>query len=283
VVHTYHGHIFHSYYGRLMTGFFLGIERLLARLCTDRIVVLSRQQQREIRDRFKVGRPDQYRVVSLGIDFSEIDAVSPAAPGETASPPKVGIVGRLCEIKNHRLFLDAIAALGREGLDARFLIIGDGHLRAGLEEQARELGISDRVRFTGFRSDPAAIYSGLDIAALTSLNEGTPLTLIEAMAAGAPVISTAVGGVPDLMGARGESRDGVTFWEHGLTVPAGDSEAFARGLAWLLSHPAARREMGARGRAFVRAGFARERLLRDLEILYAELLSESTNERIERG
>lgn len=277
VVHTYHGHIFHSYYGRLMTGVFLAIERLLARLCTDRIVVLSEQQRREIHERFKVGRPDQYRIVSLGIDFAEIDAVARAEPARAQPLPNVGIIGRLCEIKNHRMFLDAIAALAREGIDARFSIIGDGHLRADLEEQARELGISDRLHFTGFRHDLASIYSELDIAALTSLNEGTPLTLIEAMGAGAPVISTAVGGVPDLMGARGESHDGVTIWEHGLTVPSGDGEAFARGLAWLISHPVSRREMGARGRAFVRAGFARERLIRDLEGLYSELQSEECN------
>ncbi|MFN0084840.1 MAG: glycosyltransferase [Blastocatellia bacterium] len=272
VVHTYHGHIFHSYYGRLVTGVFIAIERILARMGTDRIVVLSEQQRREILGRYKVGKPDQHRVVSLGIDFTEIDALPVAEAFKEDAIPRVGIVGRLCEIKNHRMFLDSVAALSREGIDARFQIIGDGHLREPLEARARALGIADRVRFTGFRHDLASIYAGLDIAALTSLNEGTPLTLIEAMGAGLPVISTDVGGVPDLMGDRTESREGFLIREHGVTVAAGDSDAFARGLAWLLAHPEARREMGARGRAFVRAGFARERLIRDLESLYAELL-----------
>ena len=271
VVHTYHGHIFHSYYGRLATAFFLAIERLLARFATDRIITLSEQQRGEILERFRVGRARQHRIVSLGMDFAAIERIR----RDPAQPPRcVGIVGRLCEVKNHRMFLDAAAIVAREAPEARFQVVGDGHLREPLETQARALGLTDRLEFTGFQDDLAAIYSGLDIAALTSLNEGTPLTLIEAMAAGTPVISTAVGGVPDLLGARGETRDGLTFWEHGLTVSSGDAAAFARGLAWMLSHPAACREMGDRARAFARTRFAKERLLRDLETLYTELLTE---------
>jgi glycosyltransferase involved in cell wall biosynthesis len=175
-------------------------------------------------------------------------------------------------VKNYGLLLDASArALGpRE----RLVIIGDGHLRRELEEKARALAISDRVVFTGFRRDAPSLYGELDILALTSLNEGTPLTLIEAMNAGVPVVSTEVGGVPDIMGARRDVGDGFTVWDHGLTVASGDAEAFARALRFLIERPDLRREMGSRGSAFVRARLSRDRLVEDIERLYEEVINQ---------
>ena len=184
----------------------------------------------------------------------------------------IGIVGRLCEVKNHRLFLDAAARILREGC-ARvcFVVAGDGHLRKDLEQQSMRLGISHAVRFTGFREDAASLYAGLDIVALTSVNEGTPLTLIEAMCCGRPFVATEVGGVPDLMGARRHAMEGLTIWEHGVTVPSGDVEAFAQALSFLVERPEFRSEMGESGRAFVTARMSKNRLLRDIEQLYREL------------
>src|SRR5262249_44961871 len=156
-----------------------------------------------------------------------------------------GIIGRLCEIKNHEMFLEAAARMLREpAASVRFVIVGDGHLRRRLEQKSIRLGISDAVTFTGFREDAASISRALDIVALTSLNEGTPLTLIEAMCCGRAVAATEVGGVEDLMGARRDSIDGFTVWDRGVTAPSGDAEAFARGLGFLLKHPDLRRAMG---------------------------------------
>jgi glycosyltransferase involved in cell wall biosynthesis len=154
------------------------------------------------------------------------------------------------------------------------LIVGDGHLRSELEAQARAAGLDGRVIFTGFRGDAASFYADFDVVALTSLNEGTPMTLIEAMGCGRAVASTEVGGVADLMGRRRETLDGFTIWEHGVTAPSRDVEAFTNGLRYLIERPGLRREMGERGRAFVLSRLSKERLIGDMENLYCGLMAE---------
>jgi len=308
-VHTYHGHIFHSYYGRLKTRFFLTIERVLARAATDRIVAISGQQFREIHEQFGVGRREQFRVIPLGLDLEafadwrERRAAARAGFGAGEGELLVGIVGRLTEIKNHKLFIEAAHAYLTRGAGARdegiaaasqrvrFVVIGDGRLRGELEAQARSLGIADRVVFTGTRSDPENFYPALDIVALTSLNEGTPLTLIEAMANARPVVATAVGGVVDLVGGAVENeaaRRGVgatnrevttaadgeapyAVCERGVRVRTNDAEAFCEALRLVVADEELRREMGARGRAFVAEHYSKERLVRDVLNLYSEL------------
>ena len=278
IVHTYHGHVFHGYFGALKSWVIVAIERLLART-TDRILVVSEQQRSEICGRFGIGRPGQFRVVPLGIDVGE----AAPAPGSfrrelgfNALTPLVAIVGRLSEVKNHAMFLEAAArvlAMEDEACRAaRFVAVGDGHLRADLEARASALGLAGRVTFTGFRKDATSLYADFDVVALTSVNEGTPVTLIEAMRSGRAVLSTEVGGVVDILGARGPSLDGFTVWDHGITVPSGDVQTFARGLRYLLLHPDVRREMGERGRRFVAGNLSVERLLDDIESLYRGLL-----------
>ena len=207
-VHTYHGHIFHGYYGPLKTRVFLNIEKALARLITDKIVVVSEQQRREIHETFGVGHAEQFVVIPLGLDLSSFNdrdkrrELFRAELGINSDEILVGIVGRLTEIKNHELFLNAIERFKADNAESkvRFVVIGDGTLRAKLESLASSLGIGSDVIFAGGRRDPENFYAGLDIVALTSNNEGTPLTLIEAMANGIPIISTSVGGVVDLLG-----------------------------------------------------------------------------------
>lgn len=284
-VHTYHGHIFHSYYGRLKTKVFLQIERALARLITDRIIVLSEQQRREINEKFHVGRADQFVVVPLGIDTSVYaDWRARREPmrkelGAADTDILIGIVGRLTEIKNHMLFLSAAGSYRKTvGADnnrrVRFLIVGDGNLRAQLEEQARLLGLGDAVDFLGTRSDPENFYPALDIVALTSHNEGTPLTLIEAMANARPVIATTVGGVPDLLGQRRSLDDGFEVHDRGLAVRPGDASGFASGLAGLIDDSELRRELGERGRSFVTQNYSKERLIKDIANLYQDLVGQ---------
>ncbi|MGH9932396.1 MAG: glycosyltransferase, partial [Pyrinomonadaceae bacterium] len=295
-VHTYHGHIFHSYYGPFKTKFFLTIEKILARM-TDRVVVISQQQYNEIHKEFGVGRggqfaliqEGQFAIIPLGLDlkiYSEWERWRQAARkglglGETDLA--VGIVGRLTEIKNHAFFLDAavrykqlfglVETANGEEQKLRFIIIGDGQLRNSLEEQARSLGLQDDVIFTGLRNDPESFYSALDVVAITSLNEGTPLTLIEAMANARPVIATAVGGVVDLLGScdSGASK-AYTICEHGIGVKSHDVDAFTQGLKFLVERETLRREMGERGRAFVEHSHSKERLVADVVALYEELL-----------
>jgi glycosyltransferase involved in cell wall biosynthesis len=280
-VHTYHGHVFHSYYGAAKTRLFLTIEKLLARLATHRIVVISEQQRREINEQFRVGRRSQFAVIPLGIDleiyanWKDRRTAARQQFGAGEDERLIGIVGRLTEVKNHKLFLEAAALLKKTaGTRVRFVIIGDGNMRAGLERQAAALGLQNEVSFVGTRSDPENFYAALDIVALTSLNEGTPLSLIEAMANAKPVIATAVGGVVDLLGAEAGSPAEADFriCERGISVPTGDAGTFARGLKFLLDNERLRRELGERGRDFVIRNYDKQRLLADVNQLYAELL-----------
>lgn len=282
LVHTYHGHIFHSYYGRAKTGFFLLIERVLARLATDRIVVITEQQKNEIHGKFGVGKETQFEVIPLGID---LDVFAGAEQGRAALREEigasddeivVGIVGRLTEIKDHTMFLEAAAAYGEPGSGAplqnlRFVIVGDGHLRPGLEAAAGALGLGERVTFLGNREDPEVFYAGLDIVALTSRNEGTPLSLIEAMASRKPVISTSVGGVVDLLGKVEKSLDGFEICERGIRTAPGDAAAFAAGLRFLAADPQLMDRLASRGLEFVRGAYGKDRLVGDIRSLYRRL------------
>lgn len=274
-VHTYHGHVFHSYYGLWKTRFFLAVERTLARLNTDRIIVLGEQQLREIRDTFRVGRPGQFVVMPLGIDLGEVrgdsrmgDALR-AELGIRPSDAVVGIVGRLTAIKNHDLFLRVAA---RAGDLARFVIYGDGSDRQLLERRA-----GHNVIFAGTRT-AGQIYASLDIVALTSRNEGTPLAIIEAMANERPVISSAVGGVVDLLGPVGERvvENGGVFEirERGVTAASDDDAGFSAGLSRLLRDELLRGSLIERGKAYVEKTHSKERLVADMIRLYRDLDAE---------
>jgi glycosyltransferase involved in cell wall biosynthesis len=296
-VHTYHGHIFHSYYGKLKTRIFLLIEKLLARMATDRIVVISAQQFREIHEEFGVGRARQFAVIPLGLDtsvFANWRKLRHSMRDELNAGPEdvlVGIVGRLTEVKNHALFLEAAArfketvGLNKDGRRVRFLIIGDGHLRGELEAQARELGLDDDVKFLGTRDDPEKFYPALDVVALTSLNEGTPLTLIEAMANSRPCVATSVGGVVDLLGEKRKRANASSVdegaWsvcERGVLVRPKDRVAFSDALARVVDDEELRREMGARASSFIEQNYSKERLLADVLNLYREMTEEKSSE-----
>jgi glycosyltransferase involved in cell wall biosynthesis len=275
-VHTYHGHIFHHYYGHWKTRVFVAIERALARICTDIIVTISPRQKQEICKYFHVGREHQHRIVPLG------GAMEQAGDGDSFRRELkvnrdcllVGSFGRLTAIKNPTMFVECAARFVSEmppSEGCRFVLIGDGELRLELQSRAKILRIEDNIVFTGCRHDALRLYLAFDIVALTSLNEGTPLTLIEAMACARPIIATEVGGVADLMG-RQQSNFGVfTIWENGLTVPSGDLGAFTRALQFLAGSAKLRQEMGERGRAFVIAHHSDKSLLENISNLYLEL------------
>lgn len=280
IVHTFHGHVFHSYYGRAKTGVFVLIEKMLARLATDRIVVITDQQFDEIHGKFGVGRSSQFTVIPLGIDLeayagggSKRDLLRREI-GAADDEVVIGILGRLTEIKNLPMFLDAAAGyIKRGGLPKmRFVIIGDGHLGADLRALALALGLDDSVTFLGNRHDAADLIHGLDIVALTSKNEGTPLSLIEAMAAGKPVIATAVGGVVDLLGEIVDRGDGFDIRQRGITVGTDQTENFLNGLISLAKDEKLRARYAESGRRFVIDKYSVDRLVKDIESLYTDLI-----------
>src|SRR5215213_267296 len=281
-VHTYHGHVFHSYYGRNRTRLFLAIERLLARIITDRLIVVSKQQSVEIGEKFRVGRSGQIKVIPLGLDlglFAEHASRRAKFRHELCVPDDailIGIVGRLTEIKNHQMFLNVVARLKsidpacrRQGA-VRFIVIGDGSLRDSLEAQRHALALDKDVIFVGGRKDPEYFYPALDIVALTSRNEGTPLTLIEAMANARPVVATSVGGVVDLLGDVVEDGP-YQVCRRGIGVPPGDEEAFVAALSRIIRDRSLRHELGERGLEFAEVNYSKERLLEDIKGLYSEL------------
>jgi len=284
VVHTYHGHIFHSYYGPIKTRFFLFVERVLARL-TDRIVVITEQQKREIHERFRVGSNDQFTVIRLGLDinqYAENNGNRSLLRDQFGIRPDeilVGIVGRLTAVKNHELFLRTISEFKQASLNAgerrvRFIIIGGGGLRRELEQMVMRLGLSEDVIFAGNRSDPENFYPALDIVALTSKNEGTPLTLIEAMANSRPLLATAVGGVVDLLGEPAPPRQTTSYviCERGISAATEDPKSLASGLGRLVRDGELRRVLGENGRHFVERNYSKQRLIDDVNNLYQELL-----------
>jgi len=261
-VHTFHGHVLRDYFGRRTEQAMVAAEAWLARR-TDLLIAVST----EVRDdlvAMGVGRREQYEVVPVGLDLAPFLAVEApsgrlrAQVGLAPDVPLVGVVGRLVPIKDHAVLLSAMALLP----SAHLAIIGDGDLRPSLEAQARQLGLADRVHFTGWWKDMAAALSDVDVVALTSRNEGTPVALIEASAARRAVVATAVGGVASVV-------------EHGTTgflVPPGDPEAVAQRLGALLADPAGQGRMGDAGRERVATAYGETRLLDDIRRIYAELL-----------
>ena len=276
VFHTFHGHIFSGYYGDTKTRVFLLIEKILARFATDHIIVISEQQFKEINGVYGVGRSEQFRIIPLGLDLTnliqnqDLRAEFRSEFGVRDDELLVGIVGRLTEIKNHRLFIKAVKGLqlSAELSGVRFVVVGDGHMKDELKSLAGDCGIL----FAGNRNDTAAFYSAIDVMALTSLNEGTPLTLIEAMAFGKPWIASEVGGVVDLAGEEsGDDFDlgeSVKVCERGVLFESEDVEGLIEGLSMLLKKSELSKAMGARGKSFVTANYSKERLVADIKKLY---------------
>ena len=284
IVHTYHGHVFHSYFGKIKTQFVINTERFLARR-SDAIVAISEQQKKELAGDFKIANESKFRVIPLGFELNKFqedqehkrrkfrDEFS-LGHDEIA----IGIIGRLVPVKNHDLFLQAIKhAATHSSKKIRAFIIGDGETKKKLEERAKQLGISfingyDKnalLTFTSWRTDIDIINAGLDIITLTSLNEGTPVSLIEAQAANKPVVSTKVGGI----------RDIVVEGETALLSDTDDVHAFKENLLRLVEDDELRKCLGKKGSDHVRQKFSVERLARDMAALYRELLAKKNQEK----
>lgn len=267
IIHTFHGHVFHSYFGFFRTKFFLWLERLLAKF-TDVIITVGDEQRAEI-IKYKVALPEKIVAIPLGLNLKPF-VFSKADPNQLRRELSlsertllVGIVARLVPIKNHDCFLEAARLVLDRYDEVRFLIIGDGELRSRLEQKARDLKLVSRVIFMGFQHNLVKIYAGLDIVTLSSFNEGLPVALIEAMAASKPVISTDVGGVRDLI------LDG----HNGLLVPSNDPASLAAAILYLLRKPERRKMMGIEGRKKTYPLFDKKRLVKDIDSLYQQLLS----------
>jgi glycosyltransferase involved in cell wall biosynthesis len=277
IVHTYHGHVFEGYFNQRSTRTFLGVERRLGRV-SDALVAISPAIRRDIIETYGIARPERVRLIPLGFNLDRFIAIDAAARERAKTALQiptqktvVATVGRLTAIKRQSLFLEMARQLAPFADRLMFLIVGDGELRADLEQQATALGLQSIVRFLGWRGDLETVYGASDIFALTSANEGTPVALIEAMAAGVASVSTDVGGV----------RDVITGTGVGALVPSGDAAAMAREVERYVNAPDRRKDVGLAARAAVTGRFSLRRLVRDISDLYSDLLGFEDSVRIE--
>ena len=279
IVHTYHGHVFHSYFHPLKSKLFINIERKLGKK-TDAIVAISQQQKKELTRDFNIAPEHKFHVIPLGLDLDKFQTNREekrlsfrSSFGIREDEVVLVITGRLVPIKNQSLFLDGIQYLlqnSRQKIKA--FIVGDGKSRNLLEDKARQLGIgfttekdtahNQPLVFTSWRSDIDYINAGSDIVVLTSFNEGTPVSLIEAQAAGKPVVSTNVGGIEDVVKEN----------ETGLLSDINDTVAFCKNLLRLTEDKELRCKFGQAGEQYVTKKYSYRRLVTDMADLYNELL-----------
>jgi glycosyltransferase involved in cell wall biosynthesis len=266
VVHTFHGHVLKGYFGTGRTAFFRQVERTLAR-ASDALVAVSPEVRDDLIE-FGVAPREKFVVVRLGIPLDErlddetndIDYRQQYGIGQEAFV--VGWVGRMTGVKDTGAVLRTVAALRARGIDAVACLVGDGPDHEPLERLAHELGIARACFFVGYQAEIAGLYRLFDAFYLPSVNEGTPVSAIEALATATPVVANRVGGVPDVV------RDGVD----GFLVEPGDTEAAAERLATLARDPALRGALGEAGRARVRERYSVARLVDDVDRLYRALL-----------
>ncbi len=269
VVHTFHGHVLRGYFGRITTFGFRTLERWLARATTSLIAVSP-----EVRDdlvALHVAPASKFTVVRLGIDLGRRVDNDDAQRRESRRQMGlhedafvVGWVGRMTAVKRTERVVDALQKLVERGVDAYAVLVGDGPDRDRLERHAHELGVIKRCLFLGYQEDVAPFYDAIDVLLLPSINEGTPVSVIESLAAGRPVVATRVGGIPDVV------RDGVD----GFLVDSDDPDALAAPLAELAADPQRRARMGEAGRSRVVERYAVERLVDDVDTLYRTLLAD---------
>ncbi|MBC7862189.1 MAG: glycosyltransferase family 4 protein [Bacteroidia bacterium] len=278
IVHTFHGHVFHSYFGKAKTGFYKSVERYLAKK-SSAIIAISPLQKNELVNIHKIAPEEKVKVISLGFDLSRFFTQREENRKKFRSEYLIdedeiviSIIGRLAPVKNHGLFLKAFADIQtRSSKKVRAFIVGDGETRVQTEQLAKQLNI-DFVDFPNEKRKAPLVFTswikeiefplaGSDIVCLTSDNEGTPVSLIEAQAAGKPVVSTNVGGIRDLLHP-----------EIGLLSEKGDVKKFAENLLFLVENPEKLSQFSKQATEFVRERFHYQRLTREMAELYRVLL-----------
>jgi glycosyltransferase involved in cell wall biosynthesis len=282
IVHTFHGHVFHSYFGSAKTKMIINIEQGLAEQ-TSKIIAISDKQKDELVNTFKIAGEDKFEVIPLGFDLSRFRQNNDEKRlafrkkyNVNDNELAIGIVGRLAPVKNHKLFIEAIKRVKNEtNQSIRAFIIGDGELKQELVDFCKVMNLSytipvnghvDKadVTFTSWIKDIDKAYPGIDIVAMTSLNEGTPVSLIEAQAANRPIVTTNVGGIENI----------VVPDKTALLTRNNDVEDFTSKLLQMVENEKIRNEQMRLGWEQVKNKFHYTRLVKDMENLYYRLLSE---------
>ena len=266
IIHTYHGNSLRHYFSPISSAVFRNIERALA-LRTDVLCALSPQQVRELSDEMRIAPREKFRIVTLGLDLTPYLAIPAPGAGEVI---RVGWFGRLVDVKNIRLFLETIEAAKDSATRFEFHVVGDGPDRGYVESAVRRL--SPRLIWHGWKQDITPILAACDLVVQTSKNEGTPVALIQGMAAGRPFISTPAGGVVDMTcGQRRDSTPGASWFDNAVLVPP-DPQSFARVLDKFAQSPRSIRAMGQAARTFAADRYTERSLLASLDLIYRESL-----------
>lgn len=278
IVHTFHGHVFHSYFGKLKTEFYKNIERFLARKSTA-IIAISDIQKQELSQTYKICKSDKIKVIPLGFDLNRFNENKEEKRKQFREKFQlkddeiaIGIIGRFVPIKNHPLFLKAFANIKQHTQQKiKAVLIGDGESRLEIENTCKELNLSYNkslndfntdVVFTSWIKDIDVANAGLDIIALSSFNEGTPVSLIEAQASSKPIVSTNVGGIENV----------VIPNKTALLSASNDLNGFTANLLQLVENAELRTEMSKLGWNHVKENYHYTRLVKDMENFYNELL-----------
>jgi glycosyltransferase involved in cell wall biosynthesis len=266
IVHTPHGHVFYGHFGRLTARLFIMVEKYFAAF-TEKLVALTAGERRDYLD-LGVGRGESILTIHSGVEIEEVAAteLDIAAKkknlGLDPAAKIIGFAGWLLPIKGPVHLLNAMPAVLQEHPDATLILVGKGNLEPTLRQQANRMGLDGHVRFLGWRDDLREIMPLFDVFVLPSLNEGMGRVLVEAMAAGRPIVASRVGGIPDL----------VRHGETGLLVTPRDEVSLAESISLLLSNPAKAGRMGALGRLRCRE-FSLPAMIAKLDALYRELLT----------
>lgn len=274
IVHTYHGHVFSQYFGSLKSRIIQSVERWLANKTTA-IITISSKQFDDIVNQFKICPAEKAHHISLGFDLSRFSLEQENKRTQFRNKYTleegtiaIGIIGRFAPVKNHHLFFEALFELNKHAQNWKALVIGDGILKAQMMQHVSEMELKEKnsfaskIIFTSWIKNIDEALAGLDIVVLTSLNEGTPVSLIEAQAAGKPVVSTDVGGVRDCV------VDGKTGF-----ITQGNASELAEAIGALLSDEALRQQMGLEGQKFVTGAYHYTRLVSEISSLYKKLHS----------
>jgi glycosyltransferase involved in cell wall biosynthesis len=279
IVHTFHGHACHNYFGKIKTYLYIAIERFLAKKST-KIIAISEQQKYELGTLYKICDPSKIAIVPLGFDLDAFyqhqsqKRIAFRQKYQIANDEiAIGIIGRLVPIKNHQLFIDALQkVIAQTNKKIKIIIVGDGDELQNIQNSITKHQLSfnyypaepkaQQFTFTSWIFEMDAVYAGLDIVCLTSLNEGTPVSLIEAQAAGKAIVTTNVGGVMDV----------VLENKTALITPSEDVDAFANALLQLVDNDSLRNAFGTNGLENVKVRYDKARLLSDTSNLYKQLL-----------
>jgi len=281
-VHTFHGHIFEGYFGKIKSMLFINIERLMAK-CTDNIIALSESQQKRLVEKFKIGSLEKVKHIKLGFNLKPF-LNSNLLKGQFRKHLQIdndtmliGIVGRLVYIKNHIMFIDAakIFLANHPEVKVNFVIVGDGDMRCGLEKYCKYNKLEKHIIFSGWIKNMSVVYADLDLLALTSTNEGTPVSIIEAMAASVAIIATDVGGVHDLLGYAHEKVKypyDFTVCDRGILCKTNDPSQFADGLTYIAEEDNHIKNIRLnKAYDYVKKTYSQERLVNDMQSLYLKL------------